>query len=207
MILHHLKHFLSEILVLGALIVPVAVALATLIGLASWLIGGQEIGLRASWITWCATMGVVPIFLRLSCGPDTRMICDRCLTALNRRLHHSLGRIVQKERRRHARYRVDFPATFSNDRTSGFGIIADVSAGGCRIESNVPIAPGEVGQLLIELPDCPASLKISQALFRWVRGQEYGLEFMRMEPDDEGWLNRLIDHISVGAIDDMAQVQ
>jgi hypothetical protein len=37
---------------------------------------------------------------------------------------------------------------------------------------------------------------------RWVRGQEYGLEFMRMEPDDEGWLTRLIGHISVGAIDD-----
>lgn len=98
MMIHHLKHFLSEILALGALIVPVAVALAGLIGVASWIIGGQESGLRASWITWCATMGVVPIFLRLSCGPDTRMICDRCITALKRRLHHSHRRGVQYKR-------------------------------------------------------------------------------------------------------------
>ncbi|HSC57899.1 MAG TPA: PilZ domain-containing protein [Nitrospira sp.] len=77
-------------------------------------------------------------------------------------------------------------------------MIADVSAGGCRIESKVPIVPGDIGQLLIELPDYPAPLKVSQALVRWVRGQQYGLQFIRMQPDDEGWLNRLIGHISVG---------
>ena len=205
MILHQLKHRLSELLVLGALVCPVAVALAALVGLASWMMGGQEHGLQASWITWGVTMGVVPIFLRLSCGPDTSVICDRCLTASRRHPCHQPA--IPRERRRHARYRVDFPATFSNERTSGFGVIADVSAGGCRIASQVPIAPGEVGQLLIELPDYPAPLKVSQALVRWVRGQEYGLEFMRMEPDDEGWLTHLIGHISVGASDEMAQVQ
>ena len=197
MMIHHLKHFLSEILALGALIVPVAVALAMLIGLASWLIGGQESGLRASWITWCATMGVVPIFLRLSCGPDTRMICDRCLTALKRGLHHSFGRGVQKERRRHARYRVDFPATFSNDRTSGFGVLADVSAGGCRVTSKTPIVAGEFGQLLINLPNGIAPLTVSHALVRWVKGQECGLEFIRMEPDDKGWLSRMTSQLDV----------
>ena len=191
MMIHHLKHFLSEIVALGVLIVPVAVALTALIGLASWILGGQEIGLRASWITWCATMGVVPIFLRLSCGPDTRMICDRCITALKRRLHHSFGRCVQKERRRHARYRVDFPATFSNDRTRGFGVIADVSAGGCRITSKAPFVAGEFGQLLINLPDGIAPLTVSHALVRWVKGQECGIEFIRMEPNDKGWLSRM----------------
>jgi PilZ domain len=196
MVLHHVKHLLSETLALGAFICPVAMAMAALVGLASWMIGGQEHGLLASWITWCVTMGAVPIFLRLSCGPDTSVICDRCLSASRR--HPWRQPAVPQERRRHARYRVDFPATFSNERTSGFGMIADVSAGGCRVESNLPIAPGDVGQLLIELPDCTAPLKVSQALVRWVREQEYGLEFIRMEPDDEGWLNRLIGHISVG---------
>ena len=205
MIFHHVKHLLSEVVVLGALVFPFAMALAALAGLASWMMGGQPSGLRASWITWCATMGAVPLFLRLSCGPDTRVICDRCLTASRRNPWHQQA--VPRERRRHARYRVDLPATFSNERTCGFGMIADVSAGGCRIESQVPIAPGEVGQLLIELPDCPAPLKVSQALVRWVRGQEYGIEFLRMEPDDEGWLTRLIGHISIGTIDDVAHVQ
>lgn len=196
MIVHQLNHRLSEVLVLGAFVCPVAMALAALVGLTSWMVGGQASGLRASWITWCATMGAVPLFLRLSCGPDMSVTCDRCLTASRRNPRRQ--QTVPRERRRHARYRVDLPATFSNERTCGFGVIADVSAGGCRIESKVPIAPGDVGQLLIELPDYPAPLKVSQALVRWVRGQQYGLQFIRMQPDDEGWLNRLIGHISVG---------
>ena len=201
MILHPLKHLLSEVLLLGTVLFPVAMALAALVGLASWMMGGQEDGLRASWIAWCVTMGVVPIVLRLSCGPDTRVICDRCITMS--RLDQWRQKAVSRERRQHARYRVDLAATFSNDHTCGFGVITDVSARGCRVESKVPIAPGNVGQLLIDLPDCPAPLKVSQALVRWVRGQEYGLEFIRLEPADEGWLNRLIDHVSVSAIDDM----
>ena len=84
-------------------------------------------------------------------------------------------------------------------------VMTSVMPKGCRIESKAPIAPGDVGQLLIELPDRPAPLKVSQALVRWARGQEYALEFIRLEPDDEGWLNRLIGHI--GAIGDMGQDQ
>lgn len=205
MTLHHVKHLLSEILVLGALVCPVAIALAALTGLASWIFGGPESGIRASWITWCVTMGVFPLCVRLWCGPDTRVTCDRCITASRRDPWGHTA--VPRERRRHARHRVELPATFSNERVCGFGLIADVSAGGCRVESHVSIRPGDVGQLLIDLPDAPAPLKVSQASVRWVRGHAYGLEFIRMELEDQAWLNRLIGHISVGALDEVGQPQ
>ena len=190
---HHLKHLLSETLVLGMLVFPVAVALAVLVGLISWILVGLEMGFRASCITWCATMGVVPIVLRTAWGPDTRAICERCLTASR------LRKPIQKERRRYPRYRVDLPATFSNEHTCGFGVIADVSAGGCRVTSQTRVVAGEFGQLLINVPNGIAPLTVSHALVRWVKGHEYGLEFIRMDPDDKGWLNRLIGQIGVGA--------
>ena len=198
MSLHHLKHLLSETLVLGAVVFPGAVALAVLVGLATWILAGYEMGFRASWITWCATMGVVPIVLRMEWGPDTRAICERCITAS--RLNRWRRKAVQKERRRYPRYRVDLPATFSNDQTCGFGVIADVSAGGCRVTSQTRVVAGEFGQLLIDLPNGIAPLTVSHALVRWVKGHEYGLEFIRMDPDDKGWLNRLIGQIGVGAV-------
>ena len=192
MTLHHLKHLLSETMVLGALVFPVAMALAALVGLVSWILAGHEMGLRASWITWCATMGVVPIILRTAWGPDTRVICDHCITASR------LNRWRRKERRQHARYRVDLPATFSNNRASGFGVITEVSAGGCRVTSKTTIVAGEFGQLLINLPNGIAPLAVSHALVRWVSGQECGLEFIRMDPDDNGWLNRLTGQLGEG---------
>jgi len=44
--LHNLKHLLSETLVLGALVMPFAVALALLIGLASWIGGDMRLEFR-----------------------------------------------------------------------------------------------------------------------------------------------------------------
>lgn len=196
--MHRLKHLSSETLVLGILVFPVAVALATLVGLASWMIGGQEIGLQVSWITWCATMVVAPISLRLSCGPDTRAICDRCIAASRHR------KPALKEQRRHARYRVELPATFSNDRTCGFVMIGNISAGGCRVESKVPVTTGDVGQLLIDLPGCNAPLKVPQALVRWVTGNACGMEFLRIDQDAQRWLNGMTGQLGVGSTEHLS---
>lgn len=203
--LHNLKHLLSETLVLGALVMPFAVALAVLIGLASWIWGGHEIGVRASWIALCATMSVAPIFLRVSCGPDTRVICDHCMALRKSRLYHRCGKSVQNEHRQHPRYRVAFRATFSNDRTSGFGMIEDLSTGGCRVRSKLAITPGEFGKVSINLPDCQAPLKVSRAAVRWSMGNECGMEFIRIDPDEQVLLHRVINQIGIAKIGEAEQ--
>lgn len=199
MTLHRLTHLLSEILVLGALVFPVAMVLAALVGLVSWIVAGPDIGVQASWITWCTTLGVAPIVLRVYWGPDTRVICDRCIMMMASRLSHRGGQSVRKEQRRHPRYRVNYPATFSNSRLCGFGMITDVSVGGCRVKSQTTVVPGEVGQLLINLPSDLTPFTVSQAFVRWVRGDECGLEFVRMDPDAQGWLTRLTSQLGVSA--------
>ena len=203
---HYLTHLLSEILVLGALVFPAAIVLAALVGLTTWIIGGQEMGFQASWITWCATMGLVPVALRVSCGPDTRAICERCITSCTRPLRHRESKAAQPEQRRHPRYRVALRGTFFNERINGFIQVGNVSAGGCRVASKVPITTGDVGQLLIDLPGGHAPLKVPQALVRWVTGSECGMEFLRLEPDEQSWLNRLIGQLGAGTMGEEGRV-
>ena len=71
------KHILIESLGLWALAFYLAMAVAVLVGLIIWLLGGQEIVLKASWIRWCATIAIVPVALRLVFRPKQKAICDR----------------------------------------------------------------------------------------------------------------------------------
>jgi hypothetical protein len=195
MSIHHLKHLLTESLVLGVLVFYLAMALAALVGLVSWILGGQEIVLKASWVTWCATIAIVPFALRLVFGPENRVICR---TWMARWLKHrraklsqkEQGQHPQKEQRQHPRYRVEFPARVSTGRTCGFGMIADLSVRGCRVKSKTTVAPGDLGSLLINLPTGITPLTVSLTSVRWVKGHECGLEFILMDLDEQGCLNR-----------------
>ena len=97
---------------------------------------------------------------------------------------------MQKEQRRHPRYAVDLSATFFNDRASGLAKVGNISLCGCRIESHVVVALNEVGQLLIELPGSHP-LKVSHAVIRWVLEKECGIEFLKVDAYDQGWLNTI----------------
>jgi hypothetical protein len=97
---------------------------------------------------------------------------------------------LQKEQRRHPRYDVDLSATFFNNRTSGLAKLGNISLGGCRMKSHVDIVLHEVGQLLIELPGSHP-LKVPHAVVRWLLGKECGIEFLKIDVDDQGWLSTI----------------
>ena len=100
------------------------------------------------------------------------------------------GMPPQEEQRRYPRYPVSLAATFSNDRTSGLAMVGNISLGGCRMESHVAIAPDDIGQLLIELPGSHP-LKVSHAVVRWVIGNECGVEFVKVNTEDQGWISTI----------------
>jgi hypothetical protein len=103
------------------------------------------------------------------------------------------------EQRAHPRFRVDLTATFSNRHKTGLMKIGNISRGGCGVESHVEILPGDVGQLLIDVPGGTASLKVSQASVKWVTGKESGLKFMHIGPDDQEGLDRFTNQLAVHA--------
>ena len=58
------KHLLTESLSVWGLAFYLAMAMSVLGGIILWLLGEQEVVLKASWIRWCAMMAIVPVALR-----------------------------------------------------------------------------------------------------------------------------------------------
>jgi PilZ domain len=197
------KHLLIESLGLWALAFYLAMAVAVLVGLIIWLLGGQEIVLKASWIRWCATIAIVPVALRLVFRPETKVICDRYkswIAGWNKYRHVTLFykeplQHTQKEQRQYPRCPVEYPVRVSTDHNpSGFAMIADLSVKGCRVKSKKIVTPGELGKLLIYVPFGITPLTVSLTSVRWVSGHECGLEFILMDLDEQGCLHRCLTH-------------
>ena len=198
--LHHVKHLISEILVLGALVLPFALAFAGCIGLFTWMLGEEDMGLHASVITAFTVTAVAPITIRLSLGPDTRAICPNCIPLMASPRSQAEDMPMLQEHRRYPRYHIDLPATLFSGRTSGSVKISNLSQAGCKVEGSIAITPGEFGQLLIDLPGRQDPLKISRAVIRWVIGNECGIEFINLAEHEKGWLHRLMHQLSMGSI-------
>lgn len=105
---HHIQHWFSEIFFLSVLVSPLAFVLATAIGLASWLCGSDS-GFLLAGFSWIFAMTVFPVWLRITCGPDTRIICQHCITS-GKELQIQRSRI---ERRRGDDVRLIAPEHFS----------------------------------------------------------------------------------------------
>jgi PilZ domain len=58
---------------------------------------------------------------------------------------------------------------------TGTGTVWNVSLSGCRFSGNVPMRPGEILSVEITLPN-EQRIKISEAIVRWSRGKEFGIE-------------------------------
>ena len=74
------KHLLIESLAVWVLAFYLAMAMTVLVGVIIWLLGEQEVVLKASWVRWCAIIALVPVALRLVRRPETRLIFDRYKT-------------------------------------------------------------------------------------------------------------------------------
>ena len=69
--------------------------------------------------------------------------------------------------------------------TEGEGYTFDLSTNGCRIESDISVEPGSYPAIRLRLPDHMGSpFSIPVARVRWVRGEEFGIEFMKRQEQD-----------------------
>jgi hypothetical protein len=102
------------------------------------------------------------------------------------------------DKRLYSRHCLELPVCFSGDEISDRGLVRDLSVGGCRVRSQAIVVPGDFLGMLISLPGRDAPLAISLATVRWSIGQEFGVEFIRMEPDQQTLLHRLIHKLEQG---------
>jgi len=104
------------------------------------------------------------------------------------------------EIRKHPRFRVNFGSTFSGEQVAGQGTIANLSVGGCSIESKVILPAKSSLALNIQLPDSRWPLQIDRAVVRWARGNTFGVEFEQMSLADIDRLNQLIQDLEQGPL-------
>lgn len=101
------------------------------------------------------------------------------------------------DQRKHPRYRVEYAASFSGDKISTQGVILDLSSVGCKVRSPVEVQRGDFVGVLMDVPRYVTPLQVALAVVRWSHGQEFGLEFIRMAPDNQQRLQDLIRQTDV----------
>ena len=87
------------------------------------------------------------------------------------------------ERRKHARYRVEYVLSLLGEKARGQGLVEDLSVTGCRARSPFGMNAGDSVGLLIDVPRYDNPLHVDVAIVRWAREKECGMEFIRMAPD------------------------
>ena len=98
--------------------------------------------------------------------------------------------------RRCARYPVHFQSTLSTPHIpEGSGTAMDLSIRGCRVQSLIPVIPNIRMKLSIDVPEPKAVIEIEQAVVRWVTGQEFGLEFASIAPEQFEQLTKTIQQL------------
>ena len=100
------------------------------------------------------------------------------------------------DRRATPRLRVQFRTTFlSSMNMEGMGVMLDLSSGGCRIESPVPMEPSLLLELRIYAPNVEWPLMIEAANVQWVSGQTFGLAFFRITEPEQQRLGQVIEDL------------
>ena len=96
------------------------------------------------------------------------------------------------ELRTYPRFRVQFRSTFTGHKIEGEGKATDLSQGGCRIEIDVSIPASTTLEMRLYVPGLDWPMRVEQAAVKWARGREFGLEFVRILPDEEKTLHRVV---------------
>jgi c-di-GMP-binding flagellar brake protein YcgR len=89
------------------------------------------------------------------------------------------------DHRKDPRFPVQFRSSFSSANIiSGIGVLSDLSSRGCRIFSSTAVKPGTALELRIEVAESEPPLQIKQAVVRWARDGNFGVEFLNLVPED-----------------------
>ncbi len=107
-------------------------------------------------------------------------------------------RKVPMERRKHPRAPFQCQISFSRQEMSEAGTVSNLAVGGCKVESKASVYIGMYLTLQIHLPGHDSPLKLDQAVVRWAKEHEFGLEFTSMRPEEEERLRDVVSLLEAG---------
>ncbi len=74
---------------------------------------------------------------------------------------------------------VRYSASVQTDNGAGDGTLFDLSATGCRMQSNVVLPTGSYLALHIETPETESPVAVEVSVVRWHKDNQFGIEFLR----------------------------
>jgi len=96
------------------------------------------------------------------------------------------------EKRQQPRFTSHFRSIISGGQREGQGRTLDLSTGGCKIETDLPVVVGDAFECRIYIPGLDWPLRIDEAQVRWVKANKFGIQFMKIQRDEEVKLKRVI---------------
>lgn len=97
-----------------------------------------------------------------------------------------------QERRTQPRFNTQFRSAFSGRKQEGQGRTLDLSAGGCKIESDISVAVGDQFECRLHIPGLDWPLRVDEATVRWVEGRTFGIGFTRIPPGELSKLTTIL---------------
>ena len=96
------------------------------------------------------------------------------------------------EGRKHTRFAVQLPVSFSGDQLSNEGTILNVSAEGCAITSDTVPGDGVYLQLAMQLREPEEPVQVDLAAVRWVSAKRFGVEFIKIRVEEGARLKKFV---------------
>lgn len=100
-----------------------------------------------------------------------------------------------EDRRVQPRFTTQFRSTFSGQRQEGQGRTLDISAGGCKIESDMKVEQGVKFECRLHVPGLDWPLRIDEATVRWVGSNSFGIAFSRIAPEELSKLKAVLSDL------------
>lgn len=102
------------------------------------------------------------------------------------------------EQRKNPRFPVRFRSSFTSlNIVGGDGNLVDLSLRGCRIDSSTEVRPGTSLELRIQASTDEPPLMIQEALVRWSRTQQFGVEFVTLAPEEWARLQHTVTQLEL----------
>lgn len=106
------------------------------------------------------------------------------------------------EQRKHRRHPVNLQGVYSSGPVQvREAIVLDLSMGGCRVASTIPMPPDSAIQLQIR-PRLTAPIYVPNAIVRWASGYAFGVQFQELPERESKALTHLLGSLSPSKQDD-----
>ena len=96
------------------------------------------------------------------------------------------------------RFPVRFRSAFSSaNLVGGEGCVLDLSIRGCRIDSGTEVSPGTTLEVRIQIDGDEPLIQVRQAVVRWSRSHQFGVEFVTLVPEEWAHLQHVVKRIEM----------